>query len=63
MLVNMRKLRKDHLQRDRHNLTLALQDIRTGKSVGVPSEEVPVIEEMLILRIAQIDRLLGDVPS
>jgi hypothetical protein len=49
---------EDRLTKDRRDLIRALKDVQSGTIVGaLPGEGV--LKELIILRIAEIDRLLG----
>jgi hypothetical protein len=59
----MREKPEDRLQKDRRHLLRALQDVQSGTIGGAQPAEFRVLEELILLRIAEIDRLLGDEPT
>ena len=55
----MRELSEGRRLRDRVRLMRALKDVQSGKARGLLQGEEGAIKELLILRIAEIDRILG----
>lgn len=55
----MRELSEGRRHRDRERLLRALKDVQSGKAPGLFQSEEGAIKDLLILRIAEIDRLLG----
>jgi hypothetical protein len=54
---------KDDLQRERKHLMRALKDIEIQEAAGLIKGDREAIKELLILRIANIDRALGNKPD
>ena len=57
----MRELREDRLQQDRRSLMRTLNDLEGGLIVGVPEEDRDTLRDLLIYRLAEIDRQLGEI--
>ena len=55
----MKEVDQDHLRKDREHLQRALNDIAAEEAAGLIKGDREAIKELLILRIAEIDRLLG----
>lgn len=51
---------QEHLRKERQNLKRALGDIEAVEAAGAIKGNRAKIKELLMLRIAEIDRLLGD---
>ena len=58
-LTSMRHLADNRLVGDRHKLTRALEDLRSGKIPNLGLSDAAQLDELLVLRIAEIDRLLA----
>ena len=54
----MKDLRDERLRKDRQQLASALDDLECGRLTGVSEPDRKTIQEMLTLRIAEIDRVL-----
>jgi hypothetical protein len=54
----MQNLGEDRLRKDRQHLKRALHDVESGGFAGLPQGERDTIRDLLILRIAEIDRVL-----
>ena len=60
---DMRGLGEDRLQRDRRALMRALNDLEAGMIAGVPDDDPDTVRDLLILRIAKIDRQLREMTT
>ena len=58
----MRELSDERRHRDRERLMRALKDVQSGKAPGLFQGEAGPIKEQLLLRIAEINRILGFSP-
>ena len=59
----MKVLGKDRLQQDRRKLVGALNDLEAGFIGGVPEDDPDIVRDLLIQRIAEIDRKLGEIAN
>ena len=59
----MKELREDRLQQDRRSLMRALNDLEGGLIAGVPDDDRNTVRDLLVHRIAEIDRQLGEVAN
>ena len=59
----MKELGKDRLQQDRRNLLRALNDLEAGFIGGAPEDDPEIVRDLLIQRIAEIDRKLGEIAN
>ena len=56
----MTEPRDDRLQRDRRQLVRVLEDVQSGNIAGARPGELGALEDLIILRMSEIDRLLGE---
>jgi hypothetical protein len=59
----MKELRKDRLLEDRRNLMRALNDLEAGLIAGVPGDDRHTVRDLLVHRIAEVDRQLGNMAN
>jgi hypothetical protein len=57
----MKELREDRLQQDRRSLMRALNDLEAGLIASVPDDDRDTVRDLLIQRIGEIDRQLGNM--
>ena len=56
----MKELVEDHLRKERQYLVRALKDVEAQEAAGQIKGDRDAIKQLLVLRLAEIDRLLGD---